>query len=94
MLFKFRRKLDPLDLELLERALEGAFVSVKESNGLVDLDSDEALEATLRIELIEIARCNGVSDPASLREILLDLMSENDTKPGREKVLANGDLTH
>lgn len=76
MLFKFQRDLDPLDLEVLERALEGALVAVKDSNGLVNLDSDEALEASLRRELIEIARCNGATDPDTLRDILLDLMSE------------------
>ena len=76
MLFKFRRDLDPLDLELLERALEGTLVAVKESDGLVDLDSDEALEATLRRELIEIAHCNGVTDPDTLRDILWDLISK------------------
>jgi hypothetical protein len=43
MLSKFRRDLDPLDLELLERA----WVAVKENDSLNDLDSDEALEATL-----------------------------------------------
>jgi len=34
-------------------------------------DSDEELEAALRRELIEIARFNGVSDPETLRDILL-----------------------
>ena len=37
----FKRDLDPLDLELLERA----WVAVKENSALVDLDSDEELEA-------------------------------------------------
>jgi hypothetical protein len=65
MLSKFRRDLDPLDLELLERAC----VAVKENDSLNDLDSDEALEATLRRELIEIACSNGVSDAETLRDI-------------------------
>ena len=43
---------------------------------MVGLDSDEALEASLRRELVEIARCNGVTDPDTLRDILLDLMSD------------------
>jgi hypothetical protein len=65
MLSKFRRDLDPLDLELLERAC----VAVKENDSLNDLDNDEALEATLRRELIEIACSNGVSDAETLRDI-------------------------
>jgi hypothetical protein len=68
---RFKRDLDPLDLELLERAFEGAWVAVKENDSLVDLDTDEALEAILRLELIEIARFNGVSDAESLRDVLL-----------------------
>ena len=67
MLSKFRRDLDPLDLELLERA----WVAVKENEALVDLDSDEALEATLLRELIEIVCSNGVSDAEALRDVVL-----------------------
>ena len=67
-----RRDLDPLDLELLERV----WVAVKENDALVDLDSDEALEATLRRELVEIARSNGVSDAETLRDVLLAAMSD------------------
>jgi hypothetical protein len=67
MVSKFRRDLDPLDLELLERA----WVAVKENDSLNDLDSDEALEAILRFELIEIARSHGVSDAETLRDVLL-----------------------
>jgi hypothetical protein len=37
----------------------------------VDFESDEALEAILRRELIEIACLNGVSDPETIRDILL-----------------------
>ena len=72
MLSKFRRDLDPLDLELLERA----WVAVKENDVLVDLDTDEALEATLRRELIEIACSNGVSDAEALRDVLLGALSD------------------
>ena len=59
MLSKPERDLDPLDLEILERAFEGAFVAVKESDASNDFDSDEELEAELRKELIQIARLNG-----------------------------------
>jgi hypothetical protein len=56
MLSKLRRDLDPLDLEILERAFEDAVIALKENDTLNDLDSDEALEASLRRELVEIAR--------------------------------------
>ena len=75
MRFKFRDELDPLDQELLERAFEGAMAAAKETDAFVDLDSDEALEATLRRELIEIARSNGVSDAEALRDIALGRLS-------------------
>ena len=66
---KLRRDLDPLDRETLERALEGAH-AVAHTNQTVDPDSDEALEAALRLELIEIACESDVSDPEILRERL------------------------
>jgi len=43
----------------------------KETTFAFDFDSDEGLEAILRRELIEIACFNGVSDPETLRDILL-----------------------
>jgi hypothetical protein len=74
---KFRRELDPLDLELVERAFEGAWLAVKENNLLAaELDSDEELEATLRRELIEIALSNGVRDAEMLRDALLGVLSD------------------
>jgi hypothetical protein len=76
MLSKLRRDLDPLDLEILERAFEGAVVALKENGALNDLDSDEALEASLRRELAEIARSNGVSDADTLRDVLLAALSD------------------
>ena len=73
---KFRRELDPLDRAFLERALESAWVAVKEDNKLdAELDSDEGLEATLRRELVEIALSNGIRDVEALRAILLDALS-------------------
>ena len=74
---KFRDVFDPLDLEILERAFDGALATVKEDQARADLDCDEALEATLRRELIEIARFNGVNDPDTLRDILLAALSDN-----------------
>ena len=74
MLSKLRRDLDPLDLEILERALESAVVALKEGDTFNDLDSDEALEASLRSELA--ARSNGVSDADTLRDVLLAALSD------------------
>jgi hypothetical protein len=55
----------------LERAFDATWSAVKGHDLSVDFDSDEGLEAILRRELIEIASFNGVSDPESLRDILL-----------------------
>jgi hypothetical protein len=76
---KIERNLDPLDRELLERAFEGAWVVVKENEAFVDLESDEALEATLRRELIEIACSQGASDPETLRDAVLRVLSDRRT---------------
>lgn len=68
----FRHELDPLDLEILERAFDATCAAFKENTPPHDFDSDEDLEAALRRELIEIAHFNGVSDPEeTLRDILL-----------------------
>jgi hypothetical protein len=64
-----RHKMDPLDIEILERAFDATLAKA------ADDDSDDALEAMLRRELIEMA-CSvlyGVSDAKSLRDILLTL---------------------
>lgn len=63
-----RNKLDPLDLEILERAFDATWAKVGGND-----DSDEGPESMLRRELIEMA-CSvlyGVSDPEALRDILL-----------------------
>jgi len=52
-------------------AFDATWAGVKGNDPPVDSDSDEALEAILRRELIEIACFNGVSDPETLRDILL-----------------------
>ena len=74
-----RHELDPLDLEILERAFDATWAAVKGTDRPVEFDSDEGLEAILRRELIEIAYCNGVSDPETLRDIVLSRLS-----PGSE----------
>ena len=69
-----RHELDPLDEEILQRAFEATWAAIKASGQSFDFESDEALEAALLRELIEIARFNGLSDPETLRDILLATM--------------------
>jgi hypothetical protein len=45
--------------------------AIKKSGQRFDAESDEDLEVALRRDLIEIARSNGVSDPETLKDILL-----------------------
>lgn len=71
MFRSLRHQLDPLDLEILEKTFDVTWDAVKGNNLPVDFDSDEALEAILRRELIEIAYFNGVSDPETLQDVLL-----------------------
>lgn len=66
-----RHELDLLDTEILERAFDATWEAIKASGEPSGFESDEELEAALRRELIEIARFNGVSDPETLRDILL-----------------------
>ena len=83
MHFKLR-ELDPLDRELVERALESAWATFKGHVPSDELDSDEALEANLRRELIEIALVNGARDAETLRDILVATRPEvikRDTLP-------------
>jgi hypothetical protein len=61
---------DPLDREILERALHAVYAALEE-----EFDSDERLEAALRRELIEIASSNGISDPETLRNLVLASLS-------------------
>ena len=69
---KSQRDLDPLDLELMERAFESALAAAKGNNVLTgELECDEELEANLLREITEIALVNGVSDAETLRDILL-----------------------
>jgi hypothetical protein len=60
--------------------LLSTWAAIKASGQSFDFESDEALEAALRRELIEIARFNGVSDPETLQDILLATMPP--VKPG------------
>ena len=66
-----KNALDPLDREILERAFDATWEAIKAGHQHFDADSDEELEAEARRELIEIARVNGVSDPETLKDVLL-----------------------
>ena len=80
MFSSFRQEFDPLDREILERAFDVAWVTVKETGGLdTEFDSDEKLTATLRSNLIEIAQTKRFSDAESLLDFLLDRLRP--TKP-------------
>jgi len=57
--------------EILERAFDATWEAIKADHQHFDADSDEELEAEVRRELIEIARVNGVSDPETLKDVLL-----------------------
>jgi hypothetical protein len=72
MLSILRRDLDPLDLELLERAFD---VVLNENDRLMD----KAFEAELRRELSQIARLNGICDDETPRDRLLDARRTTDT---------------
>ena len=65
MVFTLPRELDPLDREIIEKALQAWFATRPFG------DSDEALEAELRYELVEIARSIGVSEVETLLDVLL-----------------------
>ena len=58
---------DPLDKEILERALDGVCAALSDNK----LDPDESLKAALLRELVEIASSHEVSDPEALRDLVL-----------------------
>ena len=68
MISKFHRILDPLDVELLERAVDQAWAAFKDCETSIESDCDQALEAALR-ELIEIAKLYGVTESDTLRRL-------------------------
>jgi hypothetical protein len=65
--------LDPLDLEIVERALDSISDSVRAEAPSKNCD---AFEANLRRELITMVRSRGVSDPEALWESLVAEMTE------------------
>jgi hypothetical protein len=70
MISNFHRVLDPLDIEILERAFDEFWAVFKEGETALECDCDQALDAALRRELTEIARLYGVTEPDTLRVVL------------------------
>jgi hypothetical protein len=73
--------LDPLDWEIMERALKDAKVAVQNNDPRLDLDSDEDLEAALPRELIEIVYSKAVSDPETLLDLVLASLRDEAVDP-------------
>lgn len=64
--------LDPLDLEVVERAIQG-LSETPDADGLsIELDSDDGLEVALRRELAEMVRAHGISDPDALLDMVIE----------------------
>jgi hypothetical protein len=72
------RSLDPLDLEGVERAVQGLSEKIEGDCSSAELDSDEGLEIALRRELAEMVRAHGVRDPDVLLDMVIEGSSEND----------------
>jgi hypothetical protein len=75
MISRLRRGLDPLDLEIVERAFHCALDTIR-SDPTLDLESDEELESALRRELEEMVRSSGISDPEGVLDVLVADFSE------------------
>jgi hypothetical protein len=76
MVYTLQGDLDPLDLEIVERALQGLCEGIAASSAPLDLESDEELERALRRELAETVRASGVTDAESLLDILFERRGE------------------
>ena len=76
MFSKWRVDLDPLDLEILERALEGALARKEKSGVIDDLESDADLEQLYAASLVEIARSSGLTEAEALRDAALALAQD------------------
>jgi len=72
---------DPLDRELLERALEAAHAALNSNCPRDALESDEALEHALRRELIGIARTAGIVDAETLCDLALRAFEQGRLAP-------------
>jgi hypothetical protein len=78
MVCTLQRDLDPLDLEIVERALQGVWEGIAAGLAPLDLESDEELERALRRELAETVRASGVTDAEALLDILFEGRGEID----------------
>jgi hypothetical protein len=67
MACKSNRVFDPLDLEILERAFDGAWAAFKETQFVSGAEFEELLHQ----ELTEIAAFNGANDVQAVRDIIL-----------------------
>jgi hypothetical protein len=67
MVRKSNPSFDPLDLEILERAFDGAWAAFKENR----LVSNAEFEGLLYRELTQIAAFNGANDVQAIRDIIL-----------------------
>jgi hypothetical protein len=76
MVYMPQGDLDPLDLEIVERALQGVWEGIGAAP--LDLESDEELERALRRELAETIRASGVTDAEALLDILFEGRGEID----------------
>jgi hypothetical protein len=71
-----KQEFDPLDREILERAFDVAWATVKETERLAPcFDNDNNLTAVLRSNLIEIAQMKRFSDAEALLDVLLDRLT-------------------
>jgi hypothetical protein len=73
--------LDPLDREIIERALEAIRAAVNSGCQHDTLETDDALEQELRRELIDIAHSVGINNAETLCDFAY-------------RVLQEGQLTH
>jgi len=66
------RDLDPLDLELVERAFECVLDAIETDSAPDEFETDEEFEIALRRELAEMVRSSGISDVDALLDLLLE----------------------
>jgi len=76
MIFRVIRDLNPLELEILQKAFGNGLLTINENKTAIDLVSDEELEAALRSELTDIARSNGVSDAEAWKDLFFAALSD------------------
>lgn len=70
------RDLDPLDMEIVERAVQAVSDVIGAGAASAGLETDGTREAALRRELAEMVRASGVSDAEALLDILIEGMRE------------------